>query len=206
MRRPSPGSCTKTACFACPCWYAGTCSCAATRTSYTSGRSRSCPPRRARGAEGLAELRQNLAAAAHLEIRRDTKTLPGSAEAVAPAAAVAEGLGARYVPRIRRHEKDLARGQPEGLRSQLVDGARGLVGAHGVHREHVAEEASEPARAHRGLQHRGRAVGEDAEGRAGEGRQRALHLGESGEREIGVHQAPDRFFSRPNPKAVEGEP
>src|SRR5215471_12010735 len=183
MRRPSPGSCTKTACFACPCWYAGTCSCAATRTSYTSGRSRSCPPRRARGAEGLAELRQNLAEATHLEIRRDTKTLPGSAEAVAPAAAVAEGLGARHVPRIRRHEEDLARGQPESLRSELVDGERGFVGAHGVHREHVAEDAAEPTRAHRGFQHAGRAVGEDAQRRAGHGRQRGLRLGEGGEAE-----------------------
>src|SRR5262249_36283392 len=179
-RRSSPGSFTKTACFACPCWCAGICSCAATRTSYTSGRSRSCPLRRAGGAEGLAELRQVLVEAAHLEIRRDAEPLHGSAEAITPAAAVAEGLGARHVPRIRRDEEDLARGQPEGPRSQLVGGGRGLIGAHGVHREHGAEDAAETARAHRRLQQQGTRVGEDAEGRADEGRQRALHLGEGG--------------------------
>src|SRR5215510_12857657 len=122
---------------ACPCWSAGTCWCGATRTSCTSGRSPSCPPRRAGGAERLAQLRRDLVEASHLEIRRDAEPLHGGGEAVAPAAPIAEGLGPRHVPRIRRHEEDLARGQPEGPDPQLVDSGRGLVGLHGVYGEHV---------------------------------------------------------------------
>src|SRR4029453_9744011 len=75
------------------------------------------------------------------------RPLRGTPPPVAPARAVAEGARARDVPRVRRHEEDLARRDAEGARSQLVDLRRGLVALHLVHREEMLEHAFEPGRA-----------------------------------------------------------
>ncbi len=80
---------------------------------------------------------------------------------------------------------------PRASGRQLVDPRRRLVDRHRVHREHVGEDAVEPARAHRALQHARRAVRENGQRGARQRPEGRRHLREGEQREVGVHQRRD---------------
>ncbi|CAM2159457.1 hypothetical protein PT2222_50295 [Paraburkholderia tropica] len=140
-------------------------------------------------------------------VRRDAEFLGGQSLAVDPEGGVAEPAGARGVPAIRRHEDQLARRRVERGGAERVRGGRGLVGAHGVHGQHVVEQAGHARALDRDVEHLRIAVREDRETRAAavgarfaQAAQHRQDVGEGRQAGVFVHQT---LFARAREREVQ---